>query len=237
MSRLRARRQLFAVGLSIVIAAPLGAIAATSAVASDSGGGGFVLLRRGDDGPRVALTQRALQVKPVTGHFNHETKHKVKRFQDGRHLRVTGVVNERTMNALRRKWENLQDARAKWNHKYHRVMQIARNQKGDPYVYGAAGPGAFDCSGYTQFVYRKATSMNLEHRATGQFQKGKRISRKHARPGDLVFMHNGGRGSIYHVSIYAGKGQIWHSSRPGTNVKKDPIWTNRVYFGRLIRKP
>lgn len=237
MSRLRARRQLFAVGLSVVIAAPISAVATTSAVASDSGGHRFVLLNRGDDGPRVALTQRALQVKPVNGHFNDETKHKVRRFQDARHFKVTGVVNERTMNALRRKWENIQDARTQWRHKYHRIMQTARNQKGDPYIYGADGPNAFDCSGYTKFVYARATSKSLEHRATAQFLKGKRISRKHARPGDLVFMHSGGRGSIYHVSIYAGKGKIWHASRPGTNVKKDPIWTNRVYFARLIPKP
>jgi cell wall-associated NlpC family hydrolase len=235
MSRLRARRQLFAVGLSIVIAAPVGAIAATSAVASDSGGGGFVLLRRGDDGPRVALTQRALKVKPVNGHFNPETKHKVRRFQDHRHFEVTGVVNERTMNALRRKWENIQDAREKWRHKYHRIMRVARNQKGDPYVYGADGPNAFDCSGYTKFVYAKATSIHLEHLATAQFRKGKRIVRKHARPGDLVFMYSGG--SIYHASIYAGHGKIWHASRPGTNVKKDPIWTNKVYFARMFPKP
>jgi cell wall-associated NlpC family hydrolase len=139
------------------------------------------------------------------------------------------------MNALRRKWDNIQDARARWRHKHHRIMQVARNQKGDPYVYGADGPNAFDCSGYTRFVYARATGMHLEHLATAQFKRGKRISRKQARPGDLVFMYSGG--SIYHASIYAGHNKIWHASRPGTNVKKDPIWTNKVYFARMFPKP
>jgi cell wall-associated NlpC family hydrolase len=113
-------------------------------------------------------------------------------------------------------------------------MRITRNQKGDPYRYGAAGPSAFDCSGLTMFVYGRATKKNLEHRASAQFRQGNRISRKQARPGDLVFMYDGG--GIYHASIYAGKGQILHASRPGTNVKVDPIWTSRHFFVRILPK-
>lgn len=235
MSRLYARRQLVAVGLTVVLAAPIAALATPTAVASGSSGSTFVTLSKGDDGPRVRLVQRGLQVKPVNGHFNDDTKRAVRRFQDARGITVTGVVNERTMNAVRAKWEKVQEQRAKLRQKYHRIMEIARNQKGDPYRYGAAGPNAFDCSGYTLFVYSRATKMNLEHRATAQFQKGDRISRKQARPGDLVFMYDGG--GIYHVSIYAGKGMIWHASTPGTNVKKDPIWTGNVLFARMFDKP
>jgi cell wall-associated NlpC family hydrolase len=183
----------------------------------------------------VGLVQRALGVKPVTARYNDKTKRAVRRFQDRRGIKVTGIVNERTMNGLRNKWENIQKAREKWRSKYHRVMRITRNQKGDPYRYGAAGPSAFDCSGLTMFVYGRATQKHLEHRASAQFRQGHRISRKQARPGDLVFMYNGG--GIYHAAIYAGKGKIWHASTPGTNVKKDPIWTSSVLFARLIKKP
>jgi len=235
MSRLHARRQFIAAGLSIALAVPVAAIAAPTAVAGEQGDSNFVLLKRGSEGPRVKLVQRTLDVKTVNGNYNRVTRNHVKRFQDSRSIEVTGVVNERTMKGIRAKWENIQDARKRWNAKYDRILRIARAQKGDPYRYGAAGPTAFDCSGLTMFVYRKATNMNLEHRATSQFRKGDRISRKQARPGDLVFMYDGG--GIYHAAIYAGRGDIIHASTPGTNVKRDPIWTNNVLFARMFKKP
>lgn len=234
MSRLRVRRRLLAVGLTVSLATPITLVAtesATSAAESTT----FNVLKRGDDGRRVLIAQRALDVKPRTGHFNRETRSSVRHFQHRRHFSVTGIINERTMHALRSRWDNIQQRKQRIHREYRRIMQVVRNQHGDPYVYGAAGPNAFDCSGLTLFVYKKATSMNLDHRATAQFDRGERISRNKAKPGDLVFMHN--NGDIYHVSIYAGKGQIWHASRPGTNVKKDPIWTKSVYFARLLPHP
>jgi len=233
MSRLHARRRLCALGLSIAIAAPISTLATTAAVATDSTSDGttFVVLKRGTDGPRVKLTQRALEVN-VTGHFNLETKHAVKHFQDRRGFEVTGIVNRRTMKALRNRWEQIQQARARLDAKYQRIMKVARNQKGDPYRYGAAGPNAFDCSGYTMFVYAKATNRSLVHRADVQFKEGDRITRRQARPGDLVFMYDSG--GIYHAAIYAGHGDILHASTPGTNVKRDPIWTHKVLFARML---
>jgi cell wall-associated NlpC family hydrolase len=228
MSRSFARRRLLAVGLIVALASP---IAPSIAGASDD----FSPVRRGDSGPRVLLAQRVLDVEPRTGTFNDETKRSVKRFQNHRGFAVTGVINERTWDALKRRWESIQQARQRVENKYDRVMRIARNQKGDPYVYGAVGPNRFDCSGLTRYVYKQATGKSLVHSSSGQLRQVDRISRKKARPGDLVFMY--GSGGVYHVSLYAGKGQILHASRPGTDVKVDPIWTNNVYFGRAIAKP
>ena len=226
MSRIFARRRLLAVGLAIALAGPLAATTATAA------GGGFNDVRKGDSGPRVLLAQRVLDVNPRTGSFNDKTKRAVRHFQDHRGFVVTGVINERTYNALQKRWDLIQLARARTDAKYHRVMKIARNQKGDPYVYGAAGPNAFDCSGLTMYVYKRATGISMQHTASSQFRKADRISRRQARPGDLVFFHNSG--GIYHTAIYAGKGQVLHASRPGTNVKTDPIWTSSVYYARLL---
>lgn len=226
MSRFFARRRLLVVGLIIVLASPL---AASTATASD---GGFDTLRKGDSGPRVLLAQRVLDVDPRSGTFNDKTKRAVKRFQDHRGFDVTGVINQRTYSALQQRWESIQDARARIERKYDRIMKVARNQKGDPYRYGAAGPGSFDCSGLTMYVYKQATGRSLQHLATAQFRAGERISRSQARPGDLVFMHSGG--DIYHASIYAGHGDIIHAGRTGTNVQRDPIWTSSVYFARLL---
>ena len=50
----------------------------------------------------------------------------------------------------------------------------------------------------------------------------------------MIFQNNG---DIYHAGIYAGSGDLIHASRPGTNVKRDPIWTNKgVYYVRLLKK-
>jgi cell wall-associated NlpC family hydrolase len=228
MSRLFARRRLLAVGLAIALASPL---ATTTATAADSD---FDILRKGDSGPRVLLAQRVLDVDPRTGTFNDKTTRAVKGFQQRRGFTVTGIINERTFNALAKRWESIQEARAQIERKYDRIMKIARAQKGDPYVYGASGPSAFDCSGLTQYVYKQATGKSLQHSASAQSRKGDRVSRKQARPGDLVFMYDSG--GVYHASIYAGKGKIVHASRPGTNVKTDPIWTNSNFIVRLIPK-
>jgi cell wall-associated NlpC family hydrolase len=228
MSRIFARRRLLAVGLPIALASPLAATTATAA------GSGFNDVRKGDSGPRVLLAQRVLDVDPRSGTFNDKTKRAVRLFQDRRGFAVTGVINERTYNALEARWDSIQKARARIDSKYHRIMKVARNQKGDPYVYGAAGPGAFDCSGLTMYVYRQAAGISMQHSASAQSHRGDRISRKQARPGDLVFMYNSG--GVYHASIYAGKNQILHASRPGTNVKVDKIWTSQRFFVRVLPK-
>jgi cell wall-associated NlpC family hydrolase len=228
MSRSFARRRLLAVGLIVALASPL---ATSTAGASDTD---FTPLRVGDSGPRVLLAQRVLDVDPRTGYYNTKTKREVRQFQNHRGFAVTGVINERTYNALAKRWEAIQEARARLERKYDRIMKIARNQKGDPYVYGAAGPGAFDCSGLTMYVYKQATGVSLQHSAAAQSRKGDRVSKKQARPGDLVFMYDSG--GVYHASIYAGKGQILHASRPGTNVKVDPIWTGKYFIKRVLPK-
>jgi cell wall-associated NlpC family hydrolase len=229
MSRLFARRRLLAAGLTIALATPLTGLAAGTASATE-----FKELSLRDSGPRVLLAQRVLDVDPRTGFYNTKTKYAVRRFQERRGFEVTGIINERTWNALEKRWESIQEARKRVEAKYDRIMKIARNQKGDPYVYGATGPSAFDCSGLTMYVYKQATGISLQHSASAQSRKGERIGRKQARPGDLVFMY--GSGGVYHASIYAGKGQILHASRPGTNVKVDPIWTSQHFFVRVLPK-
>lgn len=112
-----------------------------------------------------------------------------------------------------------------------RVLRIAQHQAGDPYRYGAAGPGSFDCSGLTSYVYRIATGKHLPHNAAAQQGRTHRISARDARPGDLVFFHDGG--GIYHVAIYAGHGKIWHAPFSGARVRKERIWTSSVYYGRV----
>lgn len=112
-----------------------------------------------------------------------------------------------------------------------RVVRTARAQAGDPYVYGAAGPNAFDCSGLTMYVYRVAAHKRLPHNSAAQQGSTRRITAKAARPGDLVFFHDGG--GVYHVAIYAGHHAVWHAPYPGTRVRRERIWTSAVTYGRV----
>lgn len=117
--------------------------------------------------------------------------------------------------------------------KIDKVMTWARNQAGDPYRYGAAGPNAFDCSGFTMYVFKHALGRSLPHNAASQYSSIQHISRSSLRRGDLVFASSGG--SIYHVGIYAGNGYMWDAPHSGTVVHKRKMYSAHWYYGRIIR--
>lgn len=111
-----------------------------------------------------------------------------------------------------------------------KVLSVAASKAGAPYRYGAAGPTAFDCSGYTQWVFRHVGEA-LPHSSKAQVARTTRIAAKDRRAGDLVFFHNAG--GVYHVGIYAGSGTVWHAPRPGEAVHRAKIWTGSVFYGRV----
>jgi cell wall-associated NlpC family hydrolase len=115
-----------------------------------------------------------------------------------------------------------------------RAVIAASRQVGRPYVYGAAGPWAFDCSGLTQYAYARA-GRRLPHNALSQYRSIRHIPLSMLRPGDLVFMNfsGGGPAGITHVGIYAGGGNWYVAKRPGTRIAVQHIWTHLgVYAGR-----
>ncbi|MBP2058121.1 cell wall-associated NlpC family hydrolase [Lactobacillus colini] len=93
-----------------------------------------------------------------------------------------------------------------------KVINLAKKQVGKPYVYGAAGPYSFDCSGLTSYVYSNAVGKNIGRTTYVQLNAGKRVSVSNLKPGDLVFWGN------YHVGIYLGNNQYIHAPQPGQNV-------------------
>jgi peptidoglycan DL-endopeptidase CwlO len=113
------------------------------------------------------------------------------------------------------------------------IIAVAASLKGIPYVAGGTKPSTgFDCSGYTSYVYKTAIGMTIPRVSRDQYAFSEHISRSEAKPGDLVFFHNGGY--VYHVTIYAGNGMVWHSPHTGDVVRKSPIWTSSVYYGRVL---
>jgi cell wall-associated NlpC family hydrolase len=115
------------------------------------------------------------------------------------------------------------------------ALKLVADQQGDPYVWGAAGPNAFDCSGLVYYSYRRAGFTNIPRTAAQQAQAARRIAPANMRKGDLVFFY--GSGGVYHVGVYAGQqhGQriIIHAPRPGSSVKRERIWTSSWFPARL----
>ncbi|WP_367141210.1 MULTISPECIES: C40 family peptidase [Streptomyces] len=99
--------------------------------------------------------------------------------------------------------------------------------KGAPYRWGGAGPRVFDCSGLTQYAYRRA-GRKLPRTAAAQYYFTRRIPVRFRKPGDLVFFPR--HGTIGHVGLYAGNGAIWHSPKPGGYVRLERLWTRRVEY-------
>jgi peptidoglycan DL-endopeptidase CwlO len=94
------------------------------------------------------------------------------------------------------------------------AVGYALAQVGDSYVYGAAGPSAFDCSGLTMMSWAQA-GVGLPHSSSAQFGSGVHVSSSDLQPGDLVFYYS----PISHVAIYIGNGLIVHAANPGTGVR------------------
>lgn len=93
---------------------------------------------------------------------------------------------------------------------------------GRPYVLGATGPNSFDCSGFTQYVY-KQLGYGLSRTTYTQVNQGRYVPRDQLQKGDLVFS-NGPASAPGHVGIYVGNGQIIHAPRTGDVVKVSPIF-------------
>jgi len=93
-----------------------------------------------------------------------------------------------------------------------RVIAKAAEYLGTPYRYGGSGPGGFDCSGFTSYIFSQF-SISLNRTAAGQYGNGIAVSKDNLIPGDLVFF-SCYSSSINHVGVYAGNGQFIHSSSP-----------------------
>jgi peptidoglycan DL-endopeptidase CwlO len=98
------------------------------------------------------------------------------------------------------------------------AVRFALAQIGKPYVFAAAGPRAFDCSGLTMAAWGKA-GVSLPHLARAQFGMGHAVSKSQLEPGDLVFFYSG----IGHVAMYIGHGMVVHAPHTGDVVRIAPL--------------
>ncbi|WP_425830455.1 NlpC/P60 family protein [Streptomyces fractus] len=98
------------------------------------------------------------------------------------------------------------------------AISFAYGALGSPYVWGATGPSAFDCSGLTQAAY-KAAGVSIPRTTYSQIDAGQRVPKSQLQPGDLVFFYS----SISHVGLYIGGGKMIHAPNPSAPVRVAPI--------------
>ena len=99
------------------------------------------------------------------------------------------------------------------------ALQAAISRLGYPYVWGAAGPTQFDCSGLVMWAYQQV-GISLPHYTGSQWNSGVHVARNDLEPGDLVFFFP----NISHVGMYIGNGMMIDAPNFGEDVKVEPIY-------------
>lgn len=115
------------------------------------------------------------------------------------------------------------------------LVDFAKRFLGTPYKWGGTSPSGFDCSGFTQYVF-KQFGINLPRISYQQGNGGKAVAKGDLRPGDLVFWDNSSRNvGADHLGIYIGGGKYIHSPQPGSAVKISNLgggyWARRYTSG------
>ncbi len=116
------------------------------------------------------------------------------------------------------------------------IVSVAQNYLGVPYVWGGTSPSGFDCSGFTQYVFRQC-GYSINRTADAQYSNGSYVSYDSLQAGDLVFFANTYSASgITHVGIYIGGGQFIHAANGGVKISSlsESYYSSRYYGARRI---
>jgi cell wall-associated NlpC family hydrolase len=106
------------------------------------------------------------------------------------------------------------------------ALAAAKTRIGLPYVWGATGPGSFDCSGLTSWAYAQA-GVSIPRTSRAQAGAGTHLALSQLQPGDLVVFYS----DLHHIGLYAGNGMVLHAPRTGETVKYEPISDMPFEFG------
>ena len=99
------------------------------------------------------------------------------------------------------------------------ALRAALSQRGKPYVWGAAGPDSYDCSGLVVWAFAQE-GISLPHYTGSLWNSGMHVSQSDLEPGDLVFFG----ADIGHVGFYIGNGLMLDAPDTGAVVRVEPIW-------------
>ena len=173
----------------------------------------------------VANQQQLRQEAIAAAREKARLKAKAKREAARKRAAEKRAAESRTFSSTSRSVERMSASAA-------HALQIARDAaSGAYYTHGGAGPNGFDCSGFTMYVFSKM-GISLPHSAASQSAMVQHVSSP--QPGDLVFVYNGGGGSVGHVAIYAGGGYWWEAANESVGVGYHRAWTTNVSYGRVL---
>ena len=114
-----------------------------------------------------------------------------------------------------------------------KVAAFAKKYIGYAYTYGGTTPGGgFDCTGFAYYVFNSC-GYSLSRSCSVQSKSGTAVARENLKPGDLILFNNGDNGTIGHVAIYIGGGNIVHAENPRTGVVTSTInsgYYNKYYY-------
>lgn len=213
---------------------------------------------RGSDVKRLQRQLQAAGFNPggVDGIFGKRTKAAVLAYQRAKGLGVDGVVGPRTSQKLfgssdKRYWDGKSDftpapvrpgsPSSGATGKVKQFIDAAVAQTGKPYVFGAEGPNAFDCSGLIHYALKKAGINDSRTTAAGYQARyaGSRVSRSELKPGDLLFIwypNSRGipKGKASHIEIYLGNGRSMGTDNPREGARAEPVdWSAVVNASRV----
>jgi cell wall-associated NlpC family hydrolase len=120
----------------------------------------------------------------------------------------------------------------------HAFLEAAVSRLGMPYIWGAAGPTSFDCSGLVQWSFRQA-GVIMPRVAADQARTGPSVPVSQLQPGDLLFYHTDPTAPDYisHVAIYLGDGKMIQAPEPGMDVEIVPVDVGNEFAGAVDVSP
>lgn len=213
---------------------------------------------RGSDVTRLQQKLAAAGFNPggVDGVFGKKTRAAVVAYQRAKGLGVDGVVGPKTsLKLFGSSNSKYFDGKSDFTPagpvsspgtggataKVRRFIDVAVAQTGKPYVFGAEGPNAFDCSGLINYALRQAGVSDGRTTAAGYQARfaGSRVSRSELKPGDLIFLwypNSRGipRGTASHIEIYLGNGRSMGTDNPREGARAEPVdWSAMVNASRV----
>lgn len=197
----------------------------------------------GDDITSMQVQLRDMgYMKDTTGYYGEKTITAIKEFQSRNGLSADGLAGVYTYDLLyspnaKESASKAHEARSKAN--ISKMIEMAKDQMGDPYVLGATGPGKFDCSGLVYYCLKQAGSNRRRLTAAGYSQVSdweKITSMSKLKKGDLIFFYNNGFSKVGHVGIVISSGMmIDASSANGKVVRRSfstSYWKKHFVCGR-----
>nr|WP_270440801.1 MULTISPECIES: NlpC/P60 family protein [Acidaminococcus] len=202
----------------------------------------FASYNVGTSGPDVAEIQNELSDLGYyngipDGVYGADTAAAVKKYQASMGLEADGVVGDYTYSKLmgKRMPSRRSDYGVSRGYGYgygantgmvRSLISTAYDYVGVPYVFGGTTPWGFDCSGYTQYVFRQI-GVDIPRTADAQYYSYPKVSASNLQPGDLVFFETYEPGPS-HCGIYIGNGQMLQAGS-STGVTVSNVFSG--YFG------